>query len=46
MQQIERVGVIALLLLVVTMATVAGKEQRTTMGDLLPGAFGAAHMQG
>lgn len=30
----------------VTMATVAGKEQQMTMGDLLPGAFGAAHMQG
>ena len=29
----------------VTMATVAGVEQKTTLADLLPGAFGAAHMK-
>ena len=28
----------------VTMATTAGVEQHTTLADLLPGAFGAAHM--
>lgn len=30
----------------VTMATTGGVEQHTTLGDLLPGAFGAAHMDG
>ncbi|WP_171174757.1 cytidine deaminase [Ruegeria sp. HKCCD8929] len=30
---------------VVTMATVDGTEMHTTIGDLLPGAFGAAHME-
>ncbi|MBL3702421.1 cytidine deaminase [Sulfitobacter sp. BDSS02] len=30
----------------VTLATVSGEEFRTTIGDLLPGAFGAAHMSG
>lgn len=30
---------------VVTMATVEGVETRTTIADLLPGAFGAAHME-
>lgn len=29
---------------VVTMATVAGAETHTTVAELLPGAFGAAHM--
>ncbi|WP_299945501.1 cytidine deaminase [uncultured Ruegeria sp.] len=29
---------------VVTMATADGLETRTTIADLLPGAFGAAHM--
>ena len=29
----------------VTMATVAGAETVTTVGDLLPGAFGRAHME-
>ncbi len=31
---------------VVTMATVAGVEQHTTMTDLLPGAFDAAFLEG
>ncbi|EEE36421.1 cytidine deaminase [Rhodobacteraceae bacterium KLH11] len=30
---------------VVTMATVEGAETRTTIADLLPGAFGASHME-
>jgi cytidine deaminase len=30
----------------VVMATVDGEEQQMTLGDLLPGAFGAAHMKG
>ena len=30
----------------VTMATTGGIEQQTTLADLLPGAFGAAHMKG
>ncbi|SDF62027.1 cytidine deaminase [Sulfitobacter delicatus] len=30
----------------VVMATVGGEEQQMTLGDLLPGAFGAAHMKG
>lgn len=30
----------------VTMATTTGVEQKTTLADLLPGAFGAAHMKG
>ena len=30
----------------VTLATVTGEELRTTIGELLPGAFGAAHMSG
>jgi len=30
----------------VTMATVDGAETQTTVGDLLPGAFGAAAMEG
>tara|TARA_R110002049_G_scaffold29972_5_gene102142 strand:+ start:15703 stop:16095 length:393 start_codon:yes stop_codon:yes gene_type:complete len=30
----------------VTMATVAGTEQVMTLAELLPGAFGAAHMKG
>lgn len=30
----------------VTMATVDGTETTTTIGDLLPGAFGAGHMEG
>ncbi len=30
----------------VVMATVGGEEQRMTLGELLPGAFGAAHMKG
>ena len=30
----------------VTMATTGGIEQHTTLADLLPGAFGAAHMKG
>ncbi|MCL6284055.1 cytidine deaminase [Ruegeria sp. 2012CJ41-6] len=30
---------------VVTMATTAGLEQVMTIGDLLPGAFGAEHMK-
>lgn len=30
----------------VTMATTNGVEQKTTLADLLPGAFGAAHMKG
>ena len=30
----------------VTMATTTGEEQVLTVADLLPGAFGAAHMQG
>ncbi|MFK7879969.1 cytidine deaminase [Roseobacter sp.] len=29
----------------VTMATVSGNEQVTTVGDLLPGVFNAAHMK-
>ena len=29
----------------VTMATVAGVEQAMTLAELLPGAFGAAHME-
>jgi cytidine deaminase len=29
----------------VTMATLAGAEEETTMADLLPGAFGTAHME-
>ena len=29
----------------VTMATTGGVEQQTTLADLLPGAFGAAHMK-
>jgi len=29
----------------VTMATIGGVEQQTTLADLLPGAFGAAHMK-
>ncbi len=29
---------------VVTLATVAGAERRTTVADLLPGAFGKGHM--
>jgi len=29
----------------VTMATTAGVEERTTLADLLPGAFAAAHME-
>lgn len=29
-----------------TMATVAGAEQVTTLAELLPGAFGPAHMEG
>lgn len=28
----------------VTLATIDGAEQRTTVGDLLPGAFDASHM--
>ncbi len=31
---------------VVTMATTGGFEQQMTLADLLPGAFGAAHMEG
>lgn len=31
---------------VVTMATTDGKELRLTVGDLLPGAFDASHMEG
>lgn len=31
---------------VVTLATADGVETRTTIGDLLPGAFGATHMEG
>jgi cytidine deaminase len=31
---------------VVTMATTSGVEQTATLGDLLPGAFGPAHMEG
>lgn len=31
---------------VVTMATLEGAEERTTIADLLPGAFGAAAMEG
>lgn len=31
---------------VVTMATTGGVEQQTTLAELLPGAFGAAHMDG
>ncbi len=31
---------------VVTMATIGGVEQQTTLAELLPGAFGAAHMKG
>ncbi|WP_371933228.1 cytidine deaminase [Ruegeria discodermiae] len=30
---------------VLTMATTGGVEQTTTIGELLPGAFGAEHMQ-
>ena len=30
----------------VVMATTGGVEQRTTVGDLLPGAFGTDHMDG
>ena len=30
----------------VTMGTTAGAERRTTIADLLPGAFGASHMAG
>jgi cytidine deaminase len=30
----------------VVMATVGGEEQQMTLGELLPGAFGAAHMKG
>lgn len=30
----------------VVMATVGGEERRMTLGELLPGAFGAAHMKG
>ncbi|MGR3484937.1 MAG: cytidine deaminase [Paracoccaceae bacterium] len=30
---------------VVTLATTAGAEQRTTVGALLPGAFASAHME-
>lgn len=30
----------------VTMATLDGEEERTTIADLLPGAFGAAAMEG
>lgn len=30
----------------VTMATTAGVEQRATLTELLPGAFGPAHMEG
>nr|WP_259274260.1 cytidine deaminase [Sulfitobacter mediterraneus] len=30
----------------VTMATTAGVEEHTTLADLLPGAFAAAHMEG
>jgi cytidine deaminase len=30
----------------VTLATVAGEERRTTIADLLPGAFNAGHMDG
>lgn len=30
---------------VVTMATLAGAETQTTVADLLPGAFGAEHME-
>ncbi len=30
----------------VVMATTGGEEQQMTLGDLLPGAFGAAHMKG
>ena len=30
----------------VTMATLAGDERVMTLADLLPGAFGAGHMQG
>ena len=31
---------------VVTMATTGGVEQASTLGALLPGAFGPAHMEG
>ena len=31
---------------VVTMATTGGIEQRATVGDLLPGVFNTAHMEG
>jgi len=31
---------------VVTMATMEGVEERMTLAELLPGAFGAAHMEG
>ncbi len=31
---------------VVTMATTGGVEQRMTLAELLPGAFGAEHMEG
>ena len=31
---------------VVTLATTAGAEMTTTIADLLPGAFGAGHMEG
>ena len=30
---------------VVTMATIGGKEQKMTLAELLPGAFGLAHME-
>ena len=30
----------------VTMATTGGIEQQTTLADLVPGAFGAAHLKG
>ncbi|GAA6158580.1 cytidine deaminase [Ruegeria sp. HU-ET01832] len=29
----------------VTLASVEGSEMKTTIGDLLPGAFGASHME-
>jgi cytidine deaminase len=31
---------------VVTMGTVAGVEKQATLSELLPGAFGSAHMEG
>ncbi|MWD27305.1 cytidine deaminase [Aquicoccus sp. SCR17] len=30
----------------VTLATISGAEHRTTVSDLLPGAFGPGHMEG